>query len=1045
MNLCRLVCLVAMLIPVLMFGQVTVNGKITDAQDNNPIVGAAVVEKGTNNGVFSQDNGNFTIQVQEGASLTITYLGFKTVELTASSNMNITLEQDIANLDEVVIVGYTAQQKKDITAAISIVDLETIENTPYSNVIQALAGQVAGIGITQDGQPGQGRTSIKVRGVTTLNNNNPLFVIDGLPTEESIDNLNPNDIESIQILKDAASASIYGSRSAGGVVVITTKKGKAGKLSINAGTQIGLQTIANQIDVLDPVEWGNAYWEAARNDGQTNIRHPLYDEVNGVPVLNTTPFIISNQRQVYDLSLEGTNWSDEVYSNSVSHQHFLNISNGNQKGSYMAGVSYFDQDGLIDNTYFDRITGRFNSQLNLTDWLSVGENFSVSFSEQVQVGTQQGQDGIPTDVIRQHPALPVFDVAGAFAGKIAGLPDVRNMVSVLEKNRDNTTENWRVFGNAYVQADLFKLFDFISDDHKLIAKTTLGVDYSNFYVRRFEARFSEGDFDVQNNVLTNEFGKGLTTTAIHTLNYQLNKSKHRFQALAGMEVISYDFEFLRATRNDFLIEDPAFTFLQAGAGDQTNFGGGSGWGRLSYFGRGDYTFNDKYILSATLRYDRTSRFDSAGFFPAVSLGWWLSEEDFFKNTFGNSTSLKVRTSYGIQGNDRAVDNPFADISTLGPNFNNADYDIAGTNTGVTQGFRVISKGNPLLKWEQTAQFNVGFDLLLWDGKFNLNFDYYNKNTTDILLRPTLLAAEGEGTPPVRNVGTVRNNGIDLGLGYRTTTDKGFYFEVNAQMTYFRNEIVDFGSNIGLTGNAGETYLILGPEPTRAVVGRPVVSFYGWVTDGLFQNEGEVESHVEQNGAGPGRIRYSNINNDSLINDLDRDYFGNPYPDVTAGLNLVAAYKGISLAANVYGAFGHQVYNFNRQYTDFTILSNFNRGQRVLDAWTPENSGSTIPALTLANANNELRVSDYFVEDADYVRLRSVRVSYALPKSITNKFKITIYGEVQNVFTITNYTGIDPEVPFTGSSGDANALNYPGLDLGAYPLPRTFLGGVNVDL
>ena len=1030
--------IVLLCLPLITWGQrATISGQVTDKQSGETLVGVTVVEQDTANGTITGDNGQYSLTVNIGSTVTFSYIGYETYKMvvTEGGKFPIGLATEYSNLDEVVIVGYTTQKKKDITGAIAIVDLKDIENAPYSNVLQSIQGKASGVTIQQDGQPGSGRTNLKIRGVTTLNNNTPLYVIDGVPTTEDLSNLNPNDIESIQILKDAASASIYGSRSAAGVVIITTKKGKDGVMNIDAGTQFGMQTLGNKIELLNATEWGEVYWQAAQNDGLTP-NHPIYG--NGpTPVIDTNPFLIPNGKQIYQYSPEGTDWYDEVYQNALSHQHFVNFSQGTDKGSYMMGFSYFDQEGLIKQTYYDRMTGRVNSTLNVTDWLSVGENLSVTFSEQVQIGTQQGQDGIPLDVIRQHPILPVFDFEGNYAGKLAGYPDVRNMTSVLEKNRDNTTDSWRIFGNAYAEANLLKMINVLPNTHSLKLKTSFGIDYSNYYDIRFNAKFSEGDFDVQNNLLFNSFGRGITSTWTNTLVYNYEKKAHNLQVMGGMEAVQYDFFFLSGARTDFEIESPTFTYLSAGAGSQTNAGGGTEWGLYSYFGRLDYAYNSKYILSATLRHDQTSRLNTSGFFPAASLGWWISEEKFFKNVAGNGVNLKLRTSYGQQGNQNVGD--FSTLSTLGADPNHADYDLNGTNSGVLQGYRVLTRGNPNLRWETTTQYNAGFDLSMLDGRFNVVFDYYTKTTKDILLNPAQISAIGEGEAPFVNSATMKNNGVDLGLSYRWIMKSGLDLDFSGQATYFTNEVIDLGANIGSLGNEGELYLPGSDGPTRVTVGYPIGEFYGWQADGLFQSQTDVDGHADQPGKGIGRIKYADLNADGQINDDDRTYLGSPYPDLSYGFNLIASYKRFSLAASLYGAIGQKVYNEMRWYMDFAQNGNFNRSTRILDAWSPSNTSSTIPAPTLANANNENRASSYFVEDADYMKVRSVRLVYDLPEKFAKNFRIQVYGEVQNLAVFSSYTGIDPEVPFAGD------VNFPGIDRGVYPLPRTFLMGLNVKI
>ena len=910
----------------------------------------------------------------------------------------------------------------------------------YANVMQALTGQVSGVTITQDGQPGSGRTQVRVRGLTTYTNNNPLIVIDGVPTEESIDNLNPNDIESIQVLKDAASASIYGSRSAAGVLIITTKKGKKGKLSIDAGLLNGVQTLGNKIELLDASQWGEIYWQAAQNDG-ISPDHPLYGD-GPEPVIPNIPYLIPNGKQIYQFTREGTNWYDEVYRNALQQQYYLNLSNGSEKGNYFFGMSYFDQDGLIKETYYDRITGRFNSEFRLTDWITVGENLSLSFSNQVQIGSQQGQDGIPTDVIRQHPMLPVRDVFGNYAGKISGLPDVRNMVSVLEKNKDNNSESWRILGNVYAQADLLDAIRGSGSSFDLIAKTSLGIQYSNFYDRRFEAAYSEGDYDIQDNALTMNFGKGTTITWTNTLEYNMNLDNQSLKIMGGMETVAYKGDFLSGRRNSFEIESTDFTYLNAGnSSTQVNAGSGNEWALLSYFGRADYSLLNKYLASGTLRYDKTSRFNDAGLFPAVSLGWKITEEEFMRNILSKSGidrilgSMKLRAGYGEQGNQAVADN--AIVSFLGPDVNHADYDITGSNTDAAAGYIVLQRGNPNLVWETTSQLNLGTDLLLFNRMLEVNFDYFLKNTRDILIRSPQIAAVGEGAEPFINAAKVNNNGFELNITHNYY-NPGQDLRLNTQFTVnrFHNEVVSLGDSIANLGYEDEFYLLT-DGASRIATGYPIGTFYGYVVDGVFTSQEEVESHVTQRGKDIGRLRYENLNGDTLINDQDRTYLGSPHPKISFGLNFNADYKGFNLSLALYSSIGQKVYNETKWYTDFAQVGDFNRSTRILNAWSPDNPNSTIPAPTLDNTNNENRASSYYVEDASFLKLRTIRLGYSFPS--LSDFGLNIYGEIQNVFTLTNYTGIDPEVPHAGDA------NIPGIDRGVYPLPRTFMLGVNIKL
>ncbi|MDA3852898.1 MAG: SusC/RagA family TonB-linked outer membrane protein [Bacteroidales bacterium] len=507
---------------------INVSGKVID-NEGLPVFGATIQESLTGGGTITDIDGKFEMTVtSEDVELKFSFVGMKSTSLKvgAQREFNITLESNNVGLDELVVVGYTTQSKKDITGAVSVVNADDLENSIYANAMQSLQGKVGGLTITQDGQPGSGNTQVRVRGITTVNNNNPLYVIDGVPVETSIDNINPNDIESMQVLKDAAAASIYGSRSAGGVIIITTKKGKEGKVSINASAQLGVQTIANKINLLNGTEWGSVYYQASQYDFP-NIEpsHPLYINTGNGFAVNTVPQLLPNG-QVYQFTNEGTDWYDEVYQKASTKQYNVSVSNGSKKGNFYLGASYFDQNGLIKQTFYDRFTTRANSLYKLTDWFEVGQNLSVSYSNQVQIGSQKGQDGIPLDVIRQHPLHPVYDLQNNYGGRIAGLPDVRNMVSVLDKNQDNNQRSLRLLGNMYASVNLFDAFHFIPQSHDLIVKTNFGVDYNDYYKRQFNASYSEGDYDIQDNSLTNDYGRNATVTWTNTLEYSFNKNKH---------------------------------------------------------------------------------------------------------------------------------------------------------------------------------------------------------------------------------------------------------------------------------------------------------------------------------------------------------------------------------------------------------------------------------------------------------------------------------------------------------------------------------------
>ncbi len=1022
-------------ITIMLYGQTIVSGTVIDANSKEPLIGAAISTDG-DGGTITDLDGSFSLTLPEGSSrIKVSFIGYQTKiidDITSTGSIIIELAEGEI-LSEVVIVGYSTQKRANVTGSVSVVKVDEVAKAPYSNVIQSMQGKVSGVSITQDGQPGGGRTNLKIRGITSVNGNNPLYVVDGVPTTTDLNNISATDIESIQILKDA-SASIYGSRAAAGVVIITTKKGKSGKLSIDGGILAGVQQIARKINLLDAEQWGQVYWQASRNAG-LRPNHPAYGS-GETPVLNTNPYIIPNGKQIYQIDADGTDWYDEIYDDAWQRQYYLNATQGSEKGNFFLGVNYFDQDGLIRQTNYNRINTRLNSSYNIYKGISIGQNLSVSLSNEVQVGTQRGQDGVPTDVLRQHPALPVLDLKGGYAGKISGFPDVRNNVNLLEKNKDNKNRLLRILGNAFAEADLFEIFN-LSEVQHLKLRTSYGLEYGDGYARNFQASFQEGDFDIQNNFLSNFYSRSRTSTWTNTLSYSNQIKKHGIGLTLGHETVDVNSEFLIAENTGFLVEDVDFTFQSAGSGEARTQGGGTGNALRSLFGRLDYNFDEKYLLSTIMRRDETSRFSDIGYFPSVSAGWVISKEPFFSGMTDKVDFLKLRGSWGQLGNQTAGD--FTQLSLLGSNINSADYDIAGTNSGVEQGFVVLSRGNPNVTWETTTQANIGLNLSMFNGKLEFEIDAWNKQTKDILFRPPLLAVQGEGEPPFVNIGEMNNRGIDAAISYSSKFASDFTYSVSLQLATYRNRFEKFGYDV-LTGNDGESYIETGDGITRIVEGQPYGVFYGYQVEGLFQNQGDVDAHAKQVGKDIGRLKYADTNGDGVVDDKDRVYLGNFHPSLTGGLSFNLGWKNIDLSTSLYASLGNDIYNRNRVYTDFAQAQLFNHSDRLLDAWSPENTDSDIPTPTIDDkGNNEFRASSYFVEDGSYLKVRHVRLGYTMPKQWLGTMGANLYVEIQNPLIVSGYTGVDPELPFEGNS------NIPGIDNGAYPLPRTILIGFNINL
>ena len=1006
--------IMACAIPELVLAQHSVNGRVTDKSTNEGLPGVNVVVKGTTKGSITDADGKFSVEASEHDILIFSFLGFTPVEMAVGSQttMDVALDPDLKLLEEVIVTGYQTIKKSDLTGAVSVADVKEMNKESVPSLATALQGRVSGLQVQSDGTPGGGNTNIYLRGFSSTGENRPLLVIDGVPTLDGINTINPNDIESLQVLKDAASASIYGARANNGVIVITTKKGKGDRLQLSFDTYFSVQQLRNRIDVLNAYEWGQVYWQAKRNAGEVPS-HPQYGS-GDEPIM---PSYINADKTI---PAGNTDWVDESFDPALMKYYNLSISNSSEKGSVYFDVAYTDQEGIMKFTGFDRINARLNTSFNLFDRFKVGENLMISRSYVVAIG----DPAFTHQIIFQHPLIPVYDIDGNFGGPTEGLGDKRNPIAALSQNQDNKAKTFRLFGNVFGELTLIKGLSF---------KTNLGLDYSTFNQKIFSPKWTEGSRSVDQNSLSVVFGNNVVTTWTNTFNYQLNTENHSVNAIAGMETNVGSFEDLGARRTAFLLENTDYTYLNAGTGTQTNFNGGNDWALLSYFGKVDYSFKDRYLVSGTLRRDASSRMGAdnrSGFFPAASVGWRVSQENFLKDV-AMISELKIRAGYGLTGN-QAIGN-YAGYTIYTQDLENSRYDFAGSNTSPTAGYKIYSIGNPNVRWETAKQFNVGVDASLFGNKVSATIEYFNKRNEDILVNPPLMSVQGEGIAPYLNAGIIENKGIEIDLKYNGHVSSDLTFTIGANVATYRNKVVSLGE--------GSDYFT-GPNANRIVPGQPVSIFYGYVADGLFKSVEEITSHADQglpaNERGLGRIRYKDLNNDGVINDQDRTFIGNPNPKFIYGISMEAAYKNFDLSLLFDGVQGRDIYNVFRQMTDFTFW-NFNYGARTLDAWTPENSDSSIPAVSTTNINDEYRSSSYFVEDGSYLRLKTVAVGYTIPTSIVEKLKISkarFYFQGQNLFTITKYIGMDYEV------GARGAFDL-GVDSQFYPHTKNYTVGVNV--
>ena len=976
------------------------------------VIGATVVEKGTSNGTVTDFDGNFVIKVNPGATLVVSYIGYEKMEVIAENGMTITLKDNAVELKELVVTGYQVQRKADLTGAVAVMDLKGPISESDPNMLNSMQGKLSGVDIVTDAAPGGGSSTIRVRGMSTVNACDPLYVIDGVATNENLNSLNANDIESIQVLKDASSASIYGSRAANGVIIITTKKGKEGRMAINVNYNAALQTVVRTFDVLNAAQWGQAYWQAAKNDGiAPTAAQALYG--NGA-----TPQLVSS---VNGIATADTDWQKAVYSSAWTHNLSASISNASEKGSYLFSGNYINQNGLMDRTFYKRLSARVNSTYNFNQYIRVGENLMIAKWDN-RGADVNGDRGIPYSAMRQHPAVPIYSADGVFADPVAMLgSDIDNPVQTLYNARDNQNSSWRIFGNAYVDIMPIK---------GLTLKSNIGIEHVQFLNKTLTRNVRPSDIS-DNRAVSRGYGQGDTWTWTNTANYLLDiNGVHHFTFLAGTEAIKYVFEDLSATRKDYAFEDVDYMQIGAGSGTMTNGGGKQEWALFSLFGKIDYNYADRYLFSATLRRDQTSRLSSkhnSGIFPAFSAAWRISEEAFWpkNHTIDN---VKLRAAWGQNGNS-AISNNYAAYSTYVYDIGNGAYDLNGTGTSTVSGIKVLTTGNPDLKWETTTQTNIGIDAYLFNNTVSLSADYYWKDTKDMITIPPVLSVAGENAAKYVNTGEMKNHGFELNLGYHSPMYGDFSWDASYNFSYYRNKLAKYNDKVSVVGG-----------DFRLIEGQPMGVYYGYVADGIFQNADQVSNHAIQEGKGVGRLIYRDINGDGIVNDNDRCIIGDPNPDFAMGLNLGLYWKNWSLSTFFSGEFGYDIYNGTRKQIEFMTYGNLytNRGVDVLNAWTPENTGASIPALTTVDDNNETRMSTYFVEDGSYFKCKYIKLGYRFDQSWLQTLGLNamnVYGQIENVFTLTKYSGLDPEVPL-GVYGAR-------IDNGPYPRARTFSMGINL--
>jgi TonB-dependent starch-binding outer membrane protein SusC len=1019
-----LLCVSLLFFTVVAFSQKQrISGTVINPISQTPVAGATVATK--QNKATTNDNGQFTIEAEVGDELTVSHIGMKpfTQRIQSLDPIRIQLDEEASELEQVIVTGYSAQRKVDLTGAVSVVKTADIANLPASNLVTSLQGRVPGVFIEADGRPNGGQRTLVIRGFNTLGNTSPLFVIDGVPTlnQEAFQNLDPNQIESMQVLKDATAASIYGSRASNGVIIVTTKQGKD-RMQVTFTSSYGKAYFTDKLPVLDVYERGRALWQAAINDklnpAQNSAVYSFESHVdaNGVPVLDKVipvPWVGGNPADLTPGA--NTDWQDVVFRNGTIKNHELSISYGTRNSGGVFGVGYLDNQGIMEYMQFRKYNARVNTFFNFLDGkIKIGENLQVSYTRNTPERTDLGGSNVVNLARYMQPLLPVYKTNGDWSGPIgAGYSDRNNPLHMLYIYRNNFDHTFNGFGNVYVEIKPIK---------NLLLKSSYGLDYINGYNKAIFPTFTTGFLSRQINSMTIDRPQALNWVWSNTANYTHVIGSHNISLLAGTEAIKNRSQTLGTYKEGFAIQDLDYWQLSAGTGNQTATGTSTGNQLLSYFGKINYNFADRYLLALTVRRDGSSRFgenNRYGTFPSISAGWRLNNESFLQNVSFLS-NLKLRGGWGRVGNQEIGDESSFGVYatnygllTGGRRNVGTAYDITAANGGtLPSGYSQVRRGNPDLRWETTEEVNAGIDFGFFQESLIGNFDVFSRRTYDILITPPYAAVIGAGASQVLNGATVENKGYELTLGYRSQTKSGFAYSVGINIAGFRDKVVKIPSTVvsGYPGNVEKT--ILGHSPRE---------IFGYIVEGIFQNTAEVTSSPAQPGKGVGRLKYADLNKDGKIDPLDQDWLGNQIPKAEYGINIQLAYKGIELSLFTQGVYKRTVNNTTIKSSSDFLQSGMNMGRRVLQAWTPQNPTSTIPALSNATSNQETRSSTYFMERGDYLKLRTAQLNYTIPKNLTEKIKaqsLRVFLIGENLFTYFNkngkraYTGPDPSLPGT---------------------------------
>lgn len=1007
-----------------------IKGIVTE-DEGAPMIGVSILEKNTSNGTITDVDGSYSLKVNsDKAILVFSYLGYKSQEvaLDGRTMIDIRLELDSKVLDDIIVTGYRKETRTDISTAISSIKSRDIEKLVVSGVEQALQGQTPGVSVTQvTGSPGDD-IAVRIRGAGTLGNNNPLFIVDGVPTSGNINMFSTNDIQSIEVLKDGASAAIYGSRASNGVVIVTTKRGKSGKPVFSLNVSNGIQTPIRLPKLLNASEYLTIRNEAINN--ANTLRNP------------------ANQIKPYDVAILDTlpnvNWLDKVFANAPIQQYALSSMVGNDNSNLYISADYQNQDGIFKGQNFKKYQVRINGETG-NKFFRIGNNLSFGHTERKVIGSSGDGFGAGNELSAIRYALIAAPV---FSGKDAQGRDIKVTSElgdptlygdgnanplVLINNTDWRINRSRIFGNVFAEITPIK-------DLKL--RTTLGGDFTFEREKLFKERLSAAIYEPTS---LNE-GRVFNQTLIWntTASYDKSFGKHKLSGLIGTEVITNHTDYIGASANNFRRTDPLFRYLSASVAEDIMNVGISGiateWALVSYFGMLGYNFDNKYILSGALRKDGSSRFGPEnrwGIFPSVSGAWIVSNEEFLRDN-NLISELKLRASWGKLGNQEIGVYPYSSLVRTGDR-------VYAFGDNIVTGSSILETGNSAIKWETSTQSNLGLDLGLWQDKLTFTTDIFRKVSEDVLVRVPIPQSGGSTRAPYINAASVENKGIEFALSYRST-GKDFNYYVSPNVSIVRNKVLSIAGSEPILGGFG---LSDGPL-TKTEPGRPIGSFFLWEMDGIFQSMEEIESSPYQTkDTRPGDVKFVDINGDNIIDDKDRSHAGNPFPEFTYGMQLGVNYKNFDLSAMLQGVQGNDVYFLYGNFAYETQSRGFNSYADILNRWTPTNTDTNIPKVSLDDRNGNRRASTRFLYDGSYMRIRNISLGYNL-KSVLKWDQISamrVYFTVQNAFTFTKYPGLDPEIQ--ANANDTRGLGLSsdlavGIDWGTVPAPRTYVAGIKID-